>query len=82
MRDPIARRLLMARNDARQSGLTPIVARINPQDDRELEMWIRTQNRSTDTGLPPVQYSKDNMWGMKVVVDEKIGEILHLEFAK
>jgi hypothetical protein len=79
---PIARRLLMARNDARMGGKNPVRARISPNDMQELKVWVRQQNKPITSGLPPQNYSEKNLWGMDIVEDAKVHEIIHLEFEK
>lgn len=79
---PIARRIQIVLNDARQSGHRPVEARISPADDRQLEMWLRQQSRSIDTGLPARELSRDNLFGVKVVADPKVSGIIQLKMQK
>lgn len=79
---PIGRRLLMIRNDAMTGGHRPAVARISPQDYKELEAWVREQNRPHTTGLPQQDLDVNNLWGMKIVSDEKVRGLPVLEMKK
>lgn len=79
---PIGRRLLHIRNDAVTGGAKPVRARISPQDFKELESWIREQNRPHTTGLPQQDLSTKNLWGMEIVADEKVRGLPILEMKK
>lgn len=79
---PIGRRLLLIRNDAIHAGARPAVARISPQDYKELTDWIREQNRPHTTGLPQQDLDINNLWGMKIVPDEKVRHMPVLEMKK
>lgn len=79
---PIGKRLLHIKNDAMQGGAHPVKARIHPRDYKELEAWIREQNRPHTTGLPQQALDINNLWGMKIVPDEKVTGLPVLEMKK
>ena len=78
---PIGRRLFLVRNDAMHgTGKRPTVARVHPRDYEELKNWNTLQNQSHTTGLPQQALDVNNLWGMKVVADEKVRGVPVLEF--
>jgi hypothetical protein len=79
---PVAKRLLDAKNDARMAGKRAVKARVNDRDMKELESWVRQQNRPHMTGLPQQNLDPRHLWGMDIVVDEKVRDIFILEFEK
>ncbi len=81
---PIARRILEAKNDACRYGeaKVPTAARISPTDMRQLESWVRQQNRPHVTGLPAQQLDAKHLWGMDIVEDPAVRDVIVLEFPK
>lgn len=79
---PIGRRLLLIKNDAISGGQMPKVARIHPKDYQDLQAWIKEQNRPHTTGLPQQALDINNLWGMKIVADEKVRGLPVLEMKK
>jgi hypothetical protein len=77
----IRQRLLAARNDARMSGYRPIRARISPLDMKELDTWIAHQSSAINSGLPPANLSKKDMFGMEIVEDPTVRDIIKFDMA-
>jgi hypothetical protein len=79
---PVARRIAQVKLDAQQSGHRPVAVRVSPKDKRELELWVRQQNRPLTSGMPAQNLSADNLFGLRVVEDEKVTGIFILEMEK
>ena len=45
-------------------------------------MWVRQQNRPLTSGMPAQNLSADNLFGLRVIADEKVKGILILEMQK
>ena len=78
----IRQRLLAASNDARMAGHKPIRARISPTDMKQLDFWINQQAHLSDSGLPPVKWDKKDMFGMEIVEDKTVHDIIKFDMEK
>lgn len=80
---PIGKRLLNIRNDFMTTHRKrPAVARIHPRDYEDLVKWVKIQNLPQNTGMPQAKLDVNNLWGMKVVPDEKVTGVPVLELPK
>lgn len=76
---PIAQRILCVRNDAKMAGHRPAKCHISPLDMKELKSWVLQQNRPNVSGLPPQNLSTSHLWGLEIVEDSKVKDMLILE---